>query len=457
MGSGFLAAAVVLVVLAWRIWQTETTWRDAAPTLVWCAVLSAVGWATRVEVPWHAKLKATGAHDFLFSIVHSLEWPLRDDRDWAAAVLWLPWALVAWHVLKSRATPSTARSFRAAQTIVALGGWVLVQVLATAYARGAGADYPASRYMDTLAFGAAVNAIALAWLFAAGFRRRTSAALHSVATLAWLFTLGMGLREVTERNLRYELPDAKKYYLGAEGHMRCYLATNDPKALAYPDIPFPSADGLIERLAHPALRAMMPVPIRAPLELRPATANSVFVENDARAADLEHLPHTGISPATTPLDAAKTWGSFGAGEVGARTTGVWRSAPVQATRGGWLKFETAGFLGEPNGGVLLELRDAATDAFLTKVRPTKIPGDTWRSAYVRAPRQPFVVVAHDRHAARWFAFSGPVEMSTLSYWAWRVTKNGLLIVWVAGAATIALLFVTWSLSRTSAIPPARPN
>jgi hypothetical protein len=214
---------------------------------------------------------------------------------------------------------------------------------------------------------------------------------------------------------------------------------------------------LIERLAHPALRAMMPVPIRAPLELRPSASDSVFVENDARAADPERLPHTGISPATTPLDAAKTWGSFGTGEVGARKTGVWRSTPVQATRGGWLKFETAGFLGEPNGGVLLELRDAATDAFLAKVRPTKIPGDTWRSAYVRAPRQPFVVVAHDRHAARWFAFSGPVEMSTLSYWAWRATKNGLLIVWVAGAATIALLFVTWSLPRTSAVSRARDN
>jgi hypothetical protein len=333
---------------------------------------------------------------------------------------------------------------------------VLVQVFATAYARGKGADYPASRYMDTLAFGAMANAVALAWLLKgprdqeikglnnqAGFpgRRRFvpwSFGLLVFLAAGWVATLTFGLHEVTVRNVGTELPDAKKYYVKAEGHMRRYLGTNDPKQLAYPDIPFPSADGLVERLAKPSLRALMPLPIRAPLPLKPAGEALAFVENDARGSDPEKPPRAGLSPQTPPLDFAPSWGSFNAAGKGAGELGVWRSAPLQPILRGWLKFETAGQTGDPNEGVLLELRDAQTDALLARIRPDRVPGESWRAAYVRTPQQPFVVVANDRHAARWLAFSGPSEMGALSYWAWRATKRGLLLLYAATAATVGL-------------------
>jgi hypothetical protein len=442
MGSGFLAAAVVLVVIGWRLAVRETTWRAMAPALALAVALVAAGLATHVDVAWHQDLKAKTAHDFFFSIVHSLQWPMR-DRDWAAVVMWLPWALVAWCVARKTADA-------AGQTILALGGWVLVQVFATAYARGAGADYPASRYMDTLVFGAMANACALGWLLT----QRASATARAnrpffawvVIALAWVATLASGLHEITDRNLYAELPDAKRYYIKAEGHMRRYLGTNDPKQLAYPDIPFPSADGLVERLGHSSLRALMPLPIRTPLKLTPAGEAPAFQENDARGSDVERPPRAGMSPQTPPLDWTKSWGSFTA-EKGAGAVGTWRSAPLAATLRGWLKFETAGQVGDPNEGVLLELRDARTDALLARIRPDRVPGEAWRSAYVRAPREPFVVVAEDRHAARWLAFSGPSEMGALSYFAWRATKRGLFLVYFAAAATLALTAVALASRR----------
>ena len=426
MGSGFLAAAVVLLVLGWKYWRGERRWSELWPTAALMAALVAVGLATRVEVEWHQKLKATTVHDFAFSIIHSLQWPLREQH-WAAVVLWLPWLLVAWRVLKTpvasrrfgeQRDASTAATSRSSQAIVALGGWVLVQIVATAYARGAGADYPASRYMDTLVFGAAANAVALGWLLSARVALQATRIAHVIIAMAWIVTLGFGLREVCERNFRHELPDAKKYYIKAEGHMRRYLATNDRKQLAHPDIPFQSADALVERLARPSLRQLMPLPIRAPLPMpQDASASTAggFESNNGIDADVENPPRRGLSPSTPPLDYTVTWGSFDGAGVDRNGPRTWKSAAITPTLdGGWLKFETAGTLSAQRSGVTLELRDAATDQLLTRVSPNRVPGDSWRAAYVRTPEKPFVVAAADSSAAEWLWFSPPVEMSHAS-------------------------------------------
>lgn len=451
MGSGFLAAAVVMVVLAFRLARRESTLAAGWPTLALSAVLVAVGAWTRVEVDYHQKLKATSVHDFVFSCLRSLEWPLR-EQDWGGAILWLPWVLAAWRVLRAPSPAARAPTAGASatgvsgwggQAIVALGGWVLVQILATAYARGAGADYPASRYMDTLAFGAMANGAALAWLLSLPSAARPAWARFAgvAVAVAWVVTLGWGLRDILERNLRWELPDARKYYDKAEGHLRRYLATNDPKQLAFPDIPFPSAQGLIDRLARPSLRALMPVPVRTPLEMKPddpASAPSAFRPNTAINVDIVHPPRDGLSATTPPLDYTTTYGSAAAGGAPAGSA-TWRSAPLAAPRGGWLKFETAGDLGDAGAAVALTLTDPVSNRTLARVAPSKVPGHAWRSAYVRAPSGPFVITATDAAPAPWLAFSPPVEMGSGSYWAWRLTKHGLLIVYVSAVAAIALL------------------
>ncbi|MBM3856295.1 MAG: hypothetical protein FJ399_24570, partial [Verrucomicrobia bacterium] len=290
MGSGLLAGLASLIVIGWRCWRREIGFRAAGPTLAVGVAVVALGLLSRVDVEWHRHMQAKSARDFVLSIVHSLQWPWR-DRAWAAGLFWFPWAWVAWRVV----APAAAREWpvaggsargRAGPIIAALGGWVLLQIAATAYARGAGADYPASRYMDTLAFGAAINGLALGWLLTHPPGRRAERIGLRTLGLAWAIALGWGLFSQVSGTFEWELPDAKKYYVKAEGHLRRYLATGDPKHLAYPDIPYPSAQGLIDRLAEPALHAMMPVPLRPPLLLGPdAPPDSAFVLNDARPAD----------------------------------------------------------------------------------------------------------------------------------------------------------------------------
>ncbi len=458
MGSGLFAAVVVLLVLGWQWTCGHTKLRQVWPAVLVCGAAIAVGVMTRTEVYYHEHMKVKTAHDFVFSILRSLEWPLR-DQDWAGVILWMPWALVAWRALSGK-TPGFRREplisetrpawapadQRDVLTITALGGWVLLQIAATAYARGAGAEYPASRYMDTLAFGTMVNGLALAWLLSVKRSIKFLRYQHILIALLWLGTLVFGLRDVLDRNLRHELPDAKKYYVKAEANMRRYLATNDPKHLANPDIPFPSAEGLVERLAHPSLRALMPLPIRAPREIAPTAAAPAFQENDARPSDPRTPPRAGLSPATAPLDSMKTWGTFAAGPG---ATGTWKSRPITPGNFAWLKFEIAGDVAQPGSGASLSLLDAQTGAVLATVEPTKPPGDHWRAAYVRAPRTPFVVVAADTTATPWLAFSPPVEMGAGSYWAWQAAKNGLLLFWVSLGTTLLGLFTAWWAGRST--------
>ena len=447
MGSGFLASALIFAAVAWRWLRGDTTARDAWPTLVVTAALVAVGMLTRVEVDYHEHMKAKTVHDFVFCTVHNLQWPVpRGDAWWAALVLWLPWAIVAWRALRERGLVA-----RVAQPIAALGGWVVLQVLATAYARGANGDFPAPRYMDTLAFGMVANALALGWLcsLAASKRSEDGGTVSRFASIAraalgaaWLAVLAVGLWQVTPLATTDGLPDNKRYFHNAEAYVKAYLVTNDRADLLHDDIPYPGADSLIERIGRPSLRTLMPVSVRPPL---PLIGNGpAFLENRAALRDLEnHPPRRGLSVATAPLASHPTWGSFGAN--GAAATGEWRSAPLVATLGGWLKLETAGQLGEP--GVSLALCDARTGALLADVRPTKVPGDAWRAAYVRAPRAPFVVVARDESATRWLAFSAPVEMSNLSHAAWVLVKNGQLLAICAAVACALLGLAAFAIAR----------
>jgi hypothetical protein len=450
MGSGFFAAAIVFGIVILRLVAREIGWRDAWANLLLTTILIIVGVKTRVVVDYHDSLKAKSAHDFLLYMLRSLEWPLA-GHDWAGVILWAPWLIVTALALRQlmarrSAGPDVAPATRQQHgtwVIFALGSWVWLQLLATAYARGANADYPASRYMDTLIFGSAVNAIALGWLFSARNeaqdstrpqRRQLATAALGVVSVAWLIALGAGLNTLTQRNVRGDLPSVRNYYAGCEAHVRGYLATGNEAELVDP-VPYLNAPWLLQRFALAPLKEHMPSSVRPALPLAPAKPlETPFLENHATELLLDSAPRQGLSPATPALASRPTWGSFG--QEGLATTGEWRSAPLTAPLHGWLRIETAGDVGQP--GIDLQLRDAATGAVLADIRPTKLPADSWRTAYVRAPKGPFVIVAVDRSPTAWVAFAAPVEMSNLSYWAWQLMKNGLLITEIAAVAAVAL-------------------
>ncbi|PAW82578.1 MAG: hypothetical protein B9S27_02885 [Opitutia bacterium Tous-C8FEB] len=430
MGSGLLAAAAAGVLVAVRWARREAPARDALATLAVAAAVVGAGFLLRVEVPWHQEMKVRTATDFLASIAHSLQWPWRKHA-WTSVALWLPWTLVALGRWRPRAPGAIAgpRDDHAL-LVVGLGGWVLLQVAATAYARGAGGGYPASRYMDTLALGVVANALALLHLHA-GARPRLVRGLG----LLWLGFLAAGLPPLVRDTFGSELRNSSTYHRTAEGYLRRYLATGDAAHLIPPDIPYPSVEGLVERLTIPGLRALLPVPLRTPLALVPQDLEEgIFRLNDARGWTTRDAPRRGLAPGTPALDYGVTWGSHGS--EGAAARGTWRSGVLPTPGLRWLRFETAGHPGAP--GVALELRAADDNRVLGLVVPSREPGDSWRGAYVRAPAVPYRIEARDESDGHWLAFSGPVEMGGLSHAAWQATKHAGTLLGIALAASLAL-------------------
>ncbi len=439
MASGFFAAVIVIGLLGVRLFRRETTLRAILPAAVVCTLVIALGWFTRHEVDYHATLKAKNFHDFIFTILRSLQWPA-PFTPWFGLLLWFPWTWLAVRLLRPSGQISpAARAF--GYLVLGLGAWVWLQFLATGYARGAGGPPPASRYIDTILSGLVANALALAWLYTAGFLAARVRLGFAALTVAWVALFSWGVTNEFRQSLAVDLPPVKVYHDYAKQNVRNYLLTGDAAHLNHDEIPYPGADAFIGRIGIPDLRSRLPVSVRPPLPL--AVNRSTFYPATSPALP----PAPGLSPTTHPLDYRTTWGSYSPHDP-VPTVREFTSAPLRATVGGWLRFETAGHVGEP--GVILELRDARTGAALAPVASNQIPGDAWRAAYVPAPPGEFIVFARAPDAAHWLAFSEPTEMATGSFWAWQLSKHGLLVAELA--LIVASLFGAMTLLSRRVYP-----
>ena len=422
MGSGFLAASAILVVVALRGWRGAIRPAEAWPTLALCIAFNLVGWFTRVVAGNHEPLKAHSVQDFLGSAVQSLQWPAQ----WSALLgllVWLPWIVLFWRCLKGPHGPA-----RAEGTMLALGGWVLLQILATAVVRGAGGAGPASRYLDTLGFGAVVNGIILALLLGPALAARGRLLLPALAATVWTLVVAQGVYAEARHSLG-DLPAIRTYLSHAEEHVRDYLATGDAANFDVGDIPYPGKNDLIERLSHQSLRAILPPVVRPPLPIKAATGPRGFTVSDA-------LPrYQPGDKGPMPL-GRRYWSTFGR----PRNAGAaeWESEPFALRSPALLQFRVAGATAGP--GVALEVRDARTDLIFRPVALGTESGESWRTTYVQLPPGNYYLSARDNDPQAWLAFTQPVEIGRLSYWTPRLLRQGpVLMLAAVGLALLALI------------------
>jgi hypothetical protein len=426
MASGPAAAAVALVAVLAFNGPPLKSLRRFWPTALACVIVVALGIALNVRFVGHDGLRAHSFHDFALSLWRALQWPVTFFAPFAV-LSYAPWLALCLNLAFAR-TPFLAD--RRAPVLAAAGGWVVLQFLAAAYARGANGAWPASRYFDTHTFGLLVNLAIL--LMVLSHLRASSSGWFSARTVlrtalvVWCVGVGAGLGLHARRVLTGDLPAVRAWFEASTRNTRLYLGTGDRQWMQEPEIPYPSADVLVARLSHPELTRILPVSVARHLTLVPDTAEGFAAER--------------ASPATVRLLFAPTWGSHGEPAANADVR-RWMSAPITPPRLGYLKFEVAGDLG--SRAVALELWSADGARHLATVRPSRVPGDTWRAAYVRTPRESFRVVASDRDAAGWLAFSAPTPMSAGSYWVWRLAAHAPLLTWISGA--LLFLILPWAI------------
>ncbi|MFZ5496124.1 MAG: hypothetical protein ACOZE5_12415 [Verrucomicrobiota bacterium] len=415
MGSGLFAAAIVLLVLAllgWREGNLAGPFRHAAPTVAVCALALALGVLGHVSVSYHETLKAGSAGDFLRYALHCLQWPAQ-DWSWLALPLWLPTTLLAWRTWRRQ--DRAAGSFPL--VLLGLAAWVLLQVLATAYTRGAGGGMPSARYADTLAFGLLVNGLALAWLWP----RLAPAVTRSGLGVAWILAAAVPATLQADRIFREILPANRRHLEACEENVRRYLATDDASHLDTPDIPYPGIRALRERIDLPAIRAILPVSVRAPVPLAGSDpAGQLISYSTVRHARTYAPPSPAPAlVAALPKLAQRT---FWVASSGCTDFSLSLSKPAV------LRLLVAG-TGQPELSLALP-------SFTAPIRLPSLSPTIWRAVYVPVS-SPNPVLRAGTPAGSWLAITEPVEMARGSYWCWRLVRSGRFL-WPA-AAGLALL------------------
>lgn len=407
MGSGLLAAIAAAAAVVIEIWRDPRSWRSHWPTLLACAVLTGVGASLLVHYAGHDPLRAKSLGEFLLYTVHNLQWPL--DSAWWALLLWAPMLALAVPLLRR----SKDRMTSDATVLFALGGWTFAQIVASAYARGAGAGFPASRYMDTLAFGMIVNGFAAFLLFSRAKGMLRHLALAGV--VAWCAALGTGTYRLAQSIYTHALPEVRDYHVRCETNVRAYLATNDPGQLRNDDFPYPNLNNFRARIDQPALRAIMPASVRPALQLR-----------TARGAKVMRLDQAG--------PAGRSWTSSEG------HPGRWESVIIDFPRPTTLLFRFTGNFDDKNPPSL-EWRDTRLGLPVADVIAARVPGDGNFSATVRLPSGKAQLVAQISDPRHELTFEEPVEVARFSALAARFASFGPWIALWAGAAGATLLIL----------------
>ena len=268
MGSGFLCFVPVAAVSLLRTLRRGAPVRRAWVTLAVCIGVVGVAWIFRAHAPWHEPMHAQTPRDFLLYSYHCLSWPA-PEWPWLAAVLWLPFLWAAFRWIRSGASEGDG-SF-----IMAGGAWVLLQIAAISYSRGADGGLPASRYGSVLMVGVIFAFMSVAWLG----RDKVRKLAHVYGLLALLVIAAAAIHS-TYRALHNEIPERTRLYRDCERNVKAYVATGDMRHLDQQRIPFPDAKWLARILDEPTLRRLLPASINATSEM---SGLSRFSEGLAKA------------------------------------------------------------------------------------------------------------------------------------------------------------------------------
>lgn len=437
MGSGFLVAAVIFALIALEVLQARSSWIRHWPTLAFCGVFVAVGWLTRVEVSYHAALKAQNATDLITSALRSLRWPSAGSYGWAA-LFWAPWIfLVLRHLHRDPGFESSD-----ARRLIGLGGWVVLQIAAAAYARGAGGEEPASRYIDTLVVGLVSNGLILAWLLSTEERSRRWRPCLAIVAVAWIIAAGAGIHRAARQSIVDDLEGwVAGYHHEGDLRVRAYLATNDRSYLATGSIPYPGSDSLRERLDQKELRELLPASVRPSLETSPMQIQG-FRSVDARRLPFPPPEQVRVSPETPVLVGKLAWTSHGT----TKGEHLWVSSTLDPELQGRLLLWATG---TPSGiDQSIEMIDAERpDDIIDRYDLSDLQPSSWSMISRPMPNRAFKLRIRQNAPANWFAFSEPVVTGELSYLAARAAQAGRFFV-IGGIALAAVAAAgTWTAHR----------
>ncbi len=425
MGSGFLASAVVVGLVIVRSLKQR---RCARPDRLTAAVALAVvglGLAMNVSVDKHHQFQAKTAGIFLGAWGGNLAWPFA-DWPWLGPLTCLPLALLVFEYFRGQ-----VKNTRAAELVLLLAGWSLLQDAALAYSRASLSG--SSRYFDTLSILPLANLAALFTLADSGGLRQWPGALRRSMAVVWVGFLLIGFWQVSETTLAGYLQRGRAWALLEEENVRAFIRTDNPAQLNgkfEQAVPYPDPNGLVEILRKPSILAILPPDCRRPLPL----ANTPPADGG--------FARDGFAPEKPNQAFTETWGSFTT--QGAAATGTFLSDPLESR---FPRVLLPVCYGDQATG--LQVRMVTADG-----RKTTLPigpAGRWHELVFAPPPGGFRLEVTDASPTAWIAIGAVKEAGRFSVTAQSFTRLGGPIL-LAGLAGFMLLTGRKLFSREGDLP-----
>jgi len=412
MASSFLAPAAALLVVCARAWREHRFTRETACAAVACGVIGAVGLLSAHSVPGHEHLRPASMRALFGAFGSILAWPWHDFL-LVGIVMNIP--ICGWIILRlqDRDTPWKESEW----VLLGLSMWAVLQGAAVAYSRGNG-DFLSFRYTDLYSLLLGVNAAALGGIW---LRSRPRAHVVIVAlAMVWTSASVYGVIRRSHTDSDPWLDGMPARFAGYATHLRAYLITGDASAFnaLHPvsELPFPDNAELKRFLDTPALRAILPPGVRAPLVL---------------ASDEGTVNFTPTLDESAPqgANALHVWASAGSEPA------LFRSQPLLLGRTRCLRLH---FRADRSLGPM-SLRLETDDGRVVQLSGVRFAGDRWQTAHLFAPAgaQSVRLVADTSPHGGNLRFANPIEVGTWTWAARQARKTWTWLIWLGAGSILA--------------------
>jgi hypothetical protein len=254
----FIGVAITQLVVGRRAGRSE--WLGVALHVLLAAALI----YDVPRIPEHDVVRVHSALAFMEALLAVASWPVASQdgsllsRSIGALLLYTPVLIMTLQTLRKR--PPLSHPL---WLLLGLAGWIGALLAAAAYGRGMSALE--TRYSDIFIIGVVLNAACLFWLV----RDEAGAGRYAFAAV-WLLAVVMGGGGMAFDDVARGLAWRRDTAAIETENVKQFIATGNASVLQNKppfDIPFPSAEKLIDYLSDPAIRAILPANLRGEVEV----------------------------------------------------------------------------------------------------------------------------------------------------------------------------------------------
>ncbi len=428
LASGFFALLIVIVLKLYLLTINTEKIKQHLVTLIISILTVSLFIIQLLKAPKNTQLYSQNGHDFFTSLGKLMAWPWIDYPG-VSFLIYFPFFALVVTIVWLKRKPSQSQLF-----IIALGGWVILQAIAMAFARGAGDGvHSISRYWEILSFGIIVNLFSFHFISQHEFGLPRLIKRHiNIFACLWGILLLFGFSDLLVKSV----PAIQHHHLRNSTHLkniRTFYLTGETNPLKNQIYPYPT-DLIINLLKN--------VPqFQNRLSYRLATPSLISASNKESHIKEESFVKNGFYPITGKYQGEEVLGSFN--HQGNPAVGRFESLPIRITQK-WMEIPVAGYLGEKDLSLSLVLENNQNPIILT---PPQLAKEQWVSIYVRTPDKPFKLVATDKRTDLWFAFAMPRGVGSLSFYNQILLTQGknifligiFLITFIIGIKAFASL------------------